>query len=100
VFLNCCNGITLSWSLKSSLADAFAKRRVSVVVGTTERVQDFYATEWADTFYKALFSGESVGDSILQARREMLDRDRNPMALLYAFLGRYDARLPQLSVAA
>jgi hypothetical protein len=97
VFLNCCKGMTLSFAKQKHVAGEFASRRVSAVIATTGEIPDAYATAWARAFYRSLGAGHSIADSILQARQEMLKQDRNPMALLYAFIGQHDASLAEVA---
>jgi hypothetical protein len=96
VVLNCCHGLTLRRDTRGSIASAFAGRGVRAVVGPTNVVADDFATLWADHFYHALLTGEPVSAAILSARKELFAQpDANPMALLYAFIGEYDAKLEQ-----
>ncbi len=100
VFLNCCSGAPLAFGRKKHLAGEFSNRRVGAVVATTGPVHDGFATAWAAAFYEHLMAGETVPESILQARQQMLALDANPMSLFYAYLGDYQTKLAQATVAA
>jgi len=96
VVLNCCHGIALRRDTRDTVATAFAGRGVRAVVGPTNEVADDYATVWADHFYGAFLSGQPVGAAILSARQALFTAPgANPMALLYAFVGEYDASLEE-----
>lgn len=95
VVLNCCRGFSLQFGRSRSLAHGFAGRDVAIVVATTERVDDLYATRWAQRFYGALRELRNVASAMLRARRELLAIDGNPMALLYGFVGISNAALPK-----
>lgn len=99
IFLNCCSAITINFGEGETLAEAFGRHGPQVIVATTERVGDVYASQWAGRFYESLATGVEVWEAILNARRAMLATDGNPMAFLYSFLGRHYASVGQLEQA-
>ncbi len=95
VVLNCCFGHTMRHTDDDFTADRILKPNVRAVVATTAAIHDRYATRWARCFYEALFDGQTVAASIVSARHQLLgEPNANPSALLYAYLGEFDAKLP------
>jgi hypothetical protein len=95
VVLNCCFGHTMRHTDIDSTAERMLKSNVRAVVATTAGIQDGYATQWAQCFYKALFGGSTVPEAIIAARHQLLaGPNPDPSALLYAYLGEPSAALP------
>jgi hypothetical protein len=83
--------------LLPSLADEFFHLGVRNYIGTAWEVNDVGAGLFAKTFYRALLGGESVGESLRLARRELW-RDQATYGALWAAYQHYgdpttDARL-------
>ena len=95
VVLNCCSSHTMRHDVTDTLATMFMQKDAATVVATTAGIDDPCATTWARHFYAALRSGLSVPQSILKARRHLLEgRSANPLTMLYTYLGRDDVGLP------
>jgi len=100
VVLNCCSGHTMRHDVQETVATKFRSKRVEAVVATTGDIEDAYGTRWAAHFYRALCGGQTAPQSILTARRAMLDEAHpNLSALLYAYIGRPSAALRTKLVA-
>jgi hypothetical protein len=97
IVLNCCHGQSFRHDVEDTLATSFASQRVAAVISATGRVDDTYATLWAEHFYTALFDGRTVGDSLLYARRAIITQTNNPCCLMYSLLGEFSAYLPRHS---
>lgn len=93
VMLNCCNSITISYDETSSIARTFKKQGAGIVIGTTASIDDTYAAQFALAFYARYLKGESAGESLLQARHEVIQKTSNPACLVYSLLGPFSHRL-------
>ena len=67
-------------------------------VATVAEVPQSFAAEFARHFWDAfLLQGQPIGQSLLFARRTMLQQKQNPLGLVYTLFGRVDTRLESTS---
>jgi hypothetical protein len=62
------------------------------MIGTETKIPDPVAAEFAETFYSCLLFGQSVGDSVQEARWTLVDIHCNPLGLLYTLHADPDLR--------
>ena len=84
VFINTCRS---GAHYETSLVGFLQEKRFTEIVGSESRLPDPVAGEYAIRFYTALLRGKSKAAAILQARRDLLERQRNPAGLLYTSYG-------------
>lgn len=93
VVLNTCFGADLSPHRSRCIAAAFASSPGVTVVASYHKVEDGFASSWADAFYEALFAGNSVSDAMIFAKQRIIQTEQNPAILLYTIVGQFGAKL-------
>ncbi|MBF0449252.1 MAG: CHAT domain-containing protein [Candidatus Magnetomorum sp.] len=95
IFSNACQSArTQQWTLKNvttdasfDLANAFMRSGVRHYLGTFWEIPDQSSSIFSLTFYKALFSGQSIGQSLKQARKKCMETDGSPIGAAYVLYG-------------
>jgi len=75
----------------AGLAEAFFERGIENYIGTGWPVEDSPAVKFATVFYQEALAGETLGDSLSTARKEILDN--GPTWGAYQHYGQVNARL-------
>ena len=70
-------GASSSLDKTVSFAEAFLRGGVANYIGTYWSVGDASAKTFAGTLYSRLIAGDTVGDALLAARREVFDKLKN-----------------------
>ncbi|MEU5632771.1 CHAT domain-containing protein [Streptomyces rishiriensis] len=83
VFLNACSSAVAEPMTGASLPAFFLRNGYIGFVGTEAAVPDRVAAAFSGMFYREFLSGQSLGQSILQAKRAILAGYRNPLGILY-----------------
>jgi hypothetical protein len=104
VILNMCESAQVTPSLRDSFVDFFLDRGARSVIGTECPMTVEFADVFSESLFRALLMGRSIGNALLDARRDFLRRN-NPLALAYTLFGSASAAfappvLVQLPVAA
>jgi hypothetical protein len=98
VFLNMCESAQVFPSLSDGLVDVFLRRRARGVIGTEmpmiPHFADLLARRFFDEFFTRSLPDNSVGNILLDLRREYLAKG-NPLGFAYTFFGDATARLSQ-----
>lgn len=84
VFLNGCATGDYGPQSFVSLIDDFRSAGASGVIGTECGIPELFAEEYATKLFTRLFSGERLGQAMLELRREFLNAYKNPLALVYS----------------
>jgi CHAT domain len=84
VFLNGCATGDYGPESFVSLIDDFRNAGACGVIGTECGIPELFAEEYATKLFTRLFSGERVGQAMLELRREFLIANKNPLALVYS----------------
>jgi hypothetical protein len=95
VFLNACGAGHQDPERVYSWPEWFLQERHVTVVGPETLVPDKTAAAYSRLFYRALFSERTVGEAVVQARRELLAERGNPLGLLYVLYGDPDVTVEQ-----
>jgi hypothetical protein len=82
VFMNACGGASVMPSGVTSFPEIFISNKFLGYIGTESIVPDKTAATFASVFFQNLLGGITLGDSLLAARRHLLDRG-NPLGILY-----------------
>ncbi len=53
------------------------------VIGTETVIPDTFAAVFAANFYKAFLTGEPIGQALISAKRQMVDKYGNPLGMVY-----------------
>jgi hypothetical protein len=95
VFLNACaSGSGMHWSGAGSFASFFLREnRNRGFIGTEAEVPDEVAAIFSRAFYSRLLAGDSVGESMLAARWELLTHHHSVLGLLYNLYANPDMRV-------
>ena len=92
VFINACESAQLSPEFYKNFATYFLERGARTLIGTECRIATFFADKFASELFRAVLSGWTVGDAILQTRLAMLKRG-NALGLAYGLHGSADTRV-------
>ncbi|HEY4359086.1 MAG TPA: hypothetical protein VGN16_25290 [Acidobacteriaceae bacterium] len=82
VFMNACGGADVMPSGLKSFPEVFLTGNFAGYIGTETIIPDTTAAAFATTFFKTFLRGETLGESMLTARRRLLDRG-DPLGILY-----------------
>lgn len=93
VFLNGCATGDYGPESYVSLIDDFLNAGASGVVGTECPVSEKFAEYYASEVFQHLFAGEQMGQAMLAARRDLLQRYNNPLGLVYALYAAHEIAL-------
>jgi hypothetical protein len=100
VFINACESAELSPLFYAGFVPYFMAKGARGVIGTEANTPVVFATAFAEALVSRLLSGSALGQAVLDTRREFLDRDRNPLGLLYAVYCDADTHIvPALAVS-
>ena len=83
VFINACESGELDPRFYEGFVTYFVAKGARGVIGTECKVPVVVAIEFADRFFKRLLDGETVGETTLAVRRELLTQCGNPLGLVY-----------------
>jgi hypothetical protein len=86
VFANACRSAVMD-DTGESLVSFLMEKQQEQLVGGEGLLPDLIAGEFAVRFYTALLRGATAGEAMLTARRDLLERFRNPAGLLYTAYG-------------
>jgi hypothetical protein len=84
VFINACESAQMSPLFYDGFVPYFMAKGARGVIGTECKTPAIFAAEWAQRFFTRFLDGESLGDLFLALRREFLEKNGNPLGLLYA----------------
>jgi hypothetical protein len=84
VFINACESAELSPLFYDGFVPYFMARGARGVIGTECEVPALFAAEWARRFFKHFLTGRSLGQVLLDLRREFYYQHNNLLGLLYA----------------
>ena len=87
VILNMCESAQMIPSLSDSFIDFFLNCRALGVMGTECPMTIRFAHPFAQSVFKQIFSGVSIGMALLYARRYFALKCNNPLGLAYTFFG-------------
>jgi CHAT domain-containing protein len=89
VFVNACRsgGLNISYNGMDGFARKFLATGASTFIGSLWAVVDDTAREFASTLYGGLLGGATLGDAVLQARRQAASRPGDPSWLAYSIYG-------------
>jgi hypothetical protein len=93
VFANACQTSTIQPGAAASFPEIILKNGNTGFIGTETVVPDEVACEFAKCFYENLLHGNTLGDSVMNARYELLRRYHNPLGILYVFYAEPDMRV-------
>ena len=92
VFLNMCQS-AISWpGAEGGFVEFFVARRAGAVIGTESTIPEIVADAFGRAVLRSLFAGETLGSSVLFARRELANSS-NPLGLAYSVFGSSSSRL-------
>lgn len=99
VFINACESAELSPVFYDGFVPYFMAKGARGVIGTECETPALFAAEWAKRFFTRFLSGDSLGQVVLDLRREFYYQHNNLMGLLYALYCDGDTRVvPGLQV--
>lgn len=84
VFINACESAELSPLFYGGFVPYFMTKGARGVIGTECETPALFAREWARRFFDTFLSGEPLGKTFLDLRREFFYQHNNVMGLLYA----------------
>ncbi len=87
IVLNACGSSAIDPQSAQSFHEWFLKSGHPTFVGTQAAVPDRFAAQFAEWMYRFLLGGSTLGESLLLARRKMLETGWGPLGLLYALHG-------------
>ncbi|MEO7589492.1 MAG: CHAT domain-containing protein [Arachnia sp.] len=84
VFINACESADLTPLFYTGFVPYFMGKGARGVIGTQCKTPALLAIKCGELFFDRFLDGCPVGQSMLETRRELLDKYRNPLGLLYA----------------
>ena len=84
VFINACESAELSPEFYFGFVPYFMAKGARGVIGTECQTPALFAAEWAPRFFDRLLDGGSLGEVVLELRRQFLREHNNPLGLVYA----------------
>jgi putative chitinase len=93
VFINACDAGNISPLSFYSFRTEFRKRKAAGVIAPSFPVPTMFAAMFANAFLKAYAQRETVGETLLNLRRELLLKN-NPLGLWYSLQCPLDVRAP------
>ncbi|MEU6071057.1 CHAT domain-containing protein [Streptomyces sp. NPDC047082] len=87
VLLNACETAIYDPKTLGSLLAPFDKNYNRAIIATAARLPDRLAARFSAHFYRALLSGASVGESLYRAKWRLVEKEANPLGLLYILHG-------------
>jgi hypothetical protein len=99
VFINACESAELSPLFYDGFVPYFMAKGARGVIGTECLIPARFAKEWAGRFFDQFLAGESLGQVLLNLRREFFFEHQNVLGLAYAVYCDGDTRVhPALRV--
>lgn len=95
VVLNACDSAAYTPERFENLIHEFYVHGAAGVVGTQCEVRELLANEMAVSFFKKFLSEQSAGQSLFEARRELLFEKNDPRGLAYSLFASADVTLSQ-----
>lgn len=86
VLLNMCESAQLTPSLQESFIHFFLDRGARAVLGTECSMRPLFAHQFAQKILESLVFGDTIGEALLNARKEFASRG-NPLGLAYTLFG-------------
>ncbi|NET37403.1 MAG: CHAT domain-containing protein [Cyanothece sp. SIO1E1] len=93
VFLNACETGNYGPDSYLSLLKDFLKAGVCGVIGTECSVPERLAEAYAAALLPRLFAGEPLGQAMLEVRRDLLYKHKNPLGLVYSLYAAHEVAL-------
>lgn len=93
VFINACGSSTLPPDGAASLPHMFLLNGNPGFIGTETAIPDAFASAFSEVFYDLWLSGRPLGWALLAAKLVMLERECNPLGILYSMYGNPDLRV-------
>jgi hypothetical protein len=84
VFINACQSAELSPTFYDGFVPYFMAKGARGVIGTECDTPALFAKDWSDRFFERFLKGESLGEIVLDLRREYYFSHNNVLGLLYA----------------
>ena len=84
VFINACESAELSPLFYNGFVPYFMAKGARGVIGTECKTPVLFAIEWANLFFDRFLDGATVGETVLNLRRDFLRDHGNPLGLIYA----------------
>jgi CHAT domain len=97
IILNACGTGNLNSLSTSRIAATFLRHGARGVVATECALPDAFAAKFSEQLYRHLFAGETLGQSLLVARRHFFENFLNPLGLLYSLYGPPSIRLLKIA---
>lgn len=95
VVLNACDSAAYTPERFENLIHEFYVHGAAGVVGTQCEVREVLASKMALSFFKKFMSEQSAGQSLFEARRELLFKSNDPRGLAYSLFASADVTLSQ-----
>lgn len=94
VLLNACGSAAQSPLSDIGLVSFFFRHGAEALIGSECKVPVVFGDAFGATLLEALFTpGQSVGAAMRAARRLLIERENNPLGMIYNLIGRADMRL-------
>lgn len=93
VFINACESAQLSPLVYDGFVPYFMAKGARGVIGTEVEVPALFAVEFAKRFFDRFLKGDPLGQIFLDLRKEFLQKENNPLGLLYALYVDGDTRV-------
>jgi hypothetical protein len=93
VFANACQTSTIQPGAAASFPEVVLKNGNVGFIGTETAIPDKVACIFAQRFYENLLHGDTLGDSVMNAKHQLLLQYHNPLGILYVFYAEPDMRV-------
>ncbi|MBC7927821.1 MAG: CHAT domain-containing protein [Bryobacteraceae bacterium] len=93
VFFNACGASSIDPAVAATLPGTLLDWKFRAFIGPETRMPDDSASLLARYFYTSLLEGKTIGQSLYEARRNLLYNHNNPLGLLYTLYGNPDLRI-------
>jgi hypothetical protein len=87
VFFNACGTAVFDLYGAASFVKFFLENGNRGFIGTQTPVPDEFAGTFCEVFYDKVLRGAEIGSALLEARKHMAKRYKNPLGILYVFYG-------------
>jgi hypothetical protein len=98
VFLNACETGLHNPLRTLDFVNAFLRNGAKGVIVTETQISDQFAANFAKRFYRLFLQGREVGACLLKSTQSFLEKDGNPLGLVYAYYGDPSLHVKRLSV--
>jgi hypothetical protein len=95
VFLNACGGSAIGREGVASFPRFFLNNGYIGFVGTEATIPDSFAAGFSRTFFDGFLGGLPLGRALLEAKKSMLYRYRNPLGLFYTLYANPHIKMAQ-----